>query len=620
MAVQLRFLKPIGCSRITLEYSGTQERVVGNALFSEAISKHVWQTKYQWSEDGRMQEPSVEATWDRVALAVSGAEPHHRDQWRERFRAILHDFRFLPGGRILAAAGTTRSSTLFNCFVMGPMEDSIQGIFNALRESMVTLQAGGGIGVDFSTLRPAGSRAVSSAGVASGPIPFMTIWEAANAVLESGNLRRGAMMATLRCDHPDIEAFVQAKSAAGVLPHFNLSVQITDDFMHAVEADEAWPLVFPLGAHPIPVGGEVCERVWSGGTAPQLCRVHRRIPARGLWERIVQAQHESAEPGVLFIDRINRANNLWYCERISATNPCGEVPLPAYGGCNLGSINLTRFVRQPFAAHPDVDFDGLRAVACVATRFLDNVHDISLFPLKAQEKAVHASRRIGLGVTGLADMFLMLGLRYGSPASLDLTREIMTTIRDCAYRTSIEIAQEKGPFPEFDKISYGASPFVLELSHELQDAIAQHGIRNSHLLTVAPTGSISLLANNVSSGIEPVFGFEATRCVRGADGQAVSFSVQDNAWRHYQASHGPGAKRPAHFVQAADVSPEDQLNVMAAAQSCVDNAISKTLRFAQSSSVDELGTVLLRAWELGLKGYAAYREGSTGGATVVVAR
>jgi len=591
-----------------------------NARFSESISEHVWRTKYQWSGDGDMLEPSIEATWDRVALAVSGAEPQQRDAWREHFRAILNDFRFLPGGRILAAAGTTRGTTLFNCFVMGHMEDSIHGIFNALRESMVTLQAGGGIGVDFSTLRPAGSLAVSSGGVASGPVPFMTIWDAANAVLESGNLRRGAMMAALRCDHPDIEAFVQAKGTVGTLPHFNLSVLITDEFMRAVEEDGPWPLVFPLGTQPVPVGGEVCERIWSGGTAPQLCRVHRRIPARGLWDQIVQAQHAASEPGVLFIDRINRGNNLWYCERISATNPCGELPLPAYGGCNLGSINLTRFVRRPFAAHPDVDFDGLRAVACIATRFLDNVHDISLFPLKAQEKAVHASRRIGLGVTGLADMFLMLGLRYGSPASLDLTREIMATLRDCAYRTSIDIAREKGPFPEFDKISYGASPFVLDLSPELQDGIAQHGIRNSHLLAVAPAGSISLLANNVSSGIEPAFGFEATRRVRGADGQAVTFAVQDNAWRHYKALQGPNAARPAHFVQAADLDADDQLNMMAAVQSFVDNAIAKTVALPESTSLHELGIVLLRAWELGLKGCTVYRAGSMGGATVVAAR
>lgn len=591
-----------------------------NPLLTEPISQHIWHTKYQWSEDGQLPEPSIEATWDRVALAVSAAEPHHRDEWRERFRAILHDFRFLPGGRIFAAAGTTRRTTLFNCFVMGHMEDSIRGIFNTLLESMVTLQAGGGVGIDFSTLRAAGSVAVSSGGVASGPVPFMTIWETANTVLEAGNVRRGAMMATLRCDHPDIEAFVQAKSTVGALSHFNLSVLISDEFMRAVEEDGPWPLVFPLGAQPIPAGAEVCERVWPGGTAPQLCLVHRRIPARGLWDQIVQTQHANAEPGVLFIDRINRANNLWYCEQISATNPCAEVPLPAYGGCNLGSINLTRFVRHPFAAHPDVDFDGLRAVASVATRFLDNVHDISLFALKVQQKTVHASRRIGLGVTGLADMFVMLGLRYGSPASLDLTREIMATIRDAAYRTSIDIAREKGSFPEFDKIKFGASPFVLNLSHELQDAIAQHGIRNSHLLAVAPAGSISLLANNVSSGIEPVFGFEAVRRVRGAHGQTVTFSVQDNAWRHYQALQGSSAARPAHFVQAVDVNGDDQLNMMAAVQSFVDNAIAKTVRLPQNVSLHELEIVLLRAWELGLKGCTVYREGSMGGAAVVAAQ
>lgn len=329
-----------------------------------------------------MLEPSIEATWDRVALAVSSAEAHHRDEWRERFRSILHDFRFLPGGRILAAAGTTRHTTLFNCFVMGPIEDSIQGIFNALREAMVTLQAGGGVGIDFSTLRPAGSAAVSSGGVASGPVPFMTLWQAANAVLESGNLRRGAMMATLRCDHPDIEAFVESKGTAGALSHFNLSVLVTDDFMRAVEEDGTWPLVFPLGSQPIPVGDEVCERVWPGDTEPQLCRVHRRIPARGLWDRPVQAQHASAEPGVLFIDHINRANNLWYCERISATNPCAEVPLDAYGGCNLGSINLTRFVRQRFAAQAFVD----NAIA-KTIRFpqSSSVHEMGTVLLRAWE-------------------------------------------------------------------------------------------------------------------------------------------------------------------------------------------------------------------------------------------
>lgn len=591
-----------------------------NARFSEPIAEHVWRTKYQWMQDGRALEPSIEATWDRVAMAVAAAEVHRQDEWRQRFRAILSDFKFLPGGRILAGAGTHRGTTLFNCFVMGPVEDSLHGIFNALRETMVTLQAGGGTGIDFSTLRPAGARAVSSGSTATGPVSFMHLWEAANSILESGNLRRGAMMATLRCDHPDIETFVQAKAAAGVLTHFNLAVLITDDFMRALEEDQPWPLVFPLGSHAIPNGAEVCERIWSGGTAPEVCLVHRRIPARSLWERIVQALHASCEPGVLFVDHINRANNLWYCERISATNPCGEIPLPAYGGCNLGSINLSRFVRHPFAEHPDVDFEGIRAVACVATRFLDNVHDVSSFALKSQNKAVHASRRIGLGVTGLADMFVMLGLRYGSPASLDLTRSIMEAIRDAAYRTSIQMAVEKGCFPEFDKVRYGASPFILELPHQLQEDIAAHGIRNSHLTAVAPAGSISLLANNVSSGIEPIFCLEGERRLRGADGQAVTYTVHDNAWRHWQTQHGPGNEPPACLRHATEVDAEAQLDMAAAVQPFVDNAIAKTVHLPQEATTHELELVLVRAWELGLKGCAVYRDGSARGSMIAASR
>ena len=583
-------------------------------VFSEPIARHVWRTKYQWTEDGRVQESDLEATWDRVALAVAAAELHHKDEWRARFRTILSDFRFLPAGRIRAGAGTARASTLFNCFVMGAMEDSVQGIFNTLRETMLTLQAGGGAGIDFSTLRPAGSVAVGSAGVASGPVSFMGIWEAASAVLESGNLRRGAMMATLRCDHPDIERFVEAKRQPGALAHFNLSVLITDSFMRTVADDGPWPLVFPVGTQALEPGAEVCERIWSGGTTPQACRVHRRIPARRLWEKILQAQQAACEPGVLFVDHINDANNLWYCERISATNPCGEVPLPAYGGCNLGSINLSRFVRHPFAEHPDVDFEGLRAVACIATRFLDNVHEISRFALKAQEKAARATRRIGLGVTGLADMFAMLGLRYGSPASLDLTRHIMQTIRDEAYRTSIAIAAEKGAFPAFDKIRFGASPFILELAHELQDQIAAHGIRNSHLLALAPAGSISLLANNVSSGIEPILCLDGERRVRGADGQALTFPVRDNAWRRYQALRGRHVAASSYWVEAADVDAQAQLDMMAAVQPFVDGAIAKTVHLPADATTQDLDLVLLRAWELGLKGCAVYREGSPRGA------
>ena len=559
-----------------------------------------------------MQEPSIEATWDRVALAVSGAEADHHNEWRERFRAILADFRFLPGGRILASAGTSRCATLFNCFVMGPIDDSLQGVFNALRDAMVTLQAGGGVGLDFSTLRPAGSQVASSGSgsVASGPVSFMAVWEAACTVLESGNLRRGAMMATLRCDHPDIETFIDAKLAGAALPHFKLSVMLSDDFMRALDEDGSWPLVFPLGERSIPVSAEVCERKWSGSTSPQLCLVYRRIPARVLWDKLLAAEHACAGPGVLFIDRINRANNLWYCESLSATDPCAVVPLPPFGACNLGAINLTRFVHQPFSRQPKFDFGSLVAVASVATRFLDNVHDISIFPLKAQEKAAGASRRIGLGITGLGDLFAMLGLRYGGPASVALTGEIMGLIRDTAYRTSIGLAQEKGVFPEFNKIKYGASPFVLDLPQEIQAAIAQYGIRNSHLLAVAPTASVSLLANNISNGIEPIAAFKAVRHVRAADGQMIPFEVDDAACHHYRSLMGHAAALPAHFVHALDVSVEDQLLVMSAAQACVDHTISKTVRLPNSASAQEHGVVLRRAWALGLKGCSVVREGS----------
>jgi ribonucleoside-diphosphate reductase alpha chain len=576
-------------------------------LLREPVSAHVWQTRYQWVEPGRLPEPSIEATWDRVALTISNAEAHHRDDWRNRFRGILGDFRFLPGGRILAGAGTTRRATLFNCFAMGPIEDSVHGIFNAVHQAMVTLQGGGGVGIDFSTLRPSGAPAVASGGVASGPVSFLQVWETAASVLEAGNVHRGAMMATLRCDHPDIERFIDAKRSGGGLEHFNLSVAVTDAFMKAVEEDGPWPLVFPLAQHPIPVGGEVCERLWPGAEMPQLCLVHRRIPARLLWDKLVAAAHACAEPGVLFIDRINQANNLWYGETISTTNPCAEVPLPPHGACNLGSINLPRFVRNPFGPHPQLDFTELQAVAAIATRFLDNVHDVSQFPLRLQERADRTCRRIGLGITGLADMLAMLGLRYGSQASVDLTHQIMATVRDTAYRTSIDLAREKGAFAAFDKIRYGASPFVLGLSHELQDAIAQHGIRNSHLLSVAPAGSISLLANHVSSGVEPMFAFRTTRRVRGAEGQSVEFEVEDAAVRHYRQLHGKDAPLPSSFVLRADVSAEDQLRMVAAVQECVDNAVAKAVQLPVSASLHDVGLVLLRAWELGLKACAVMR-------------
>jgi ribonucleoside-diphosphate reductase alpha chain len=538
------------------------------SAFSAQVSEHHWRTHYRWCEGGHMQEPSIDSTWDRVALAVSGAEAHHHNDWRERFRAILSEFRFLPGGRILASAGTSRRATLFNSFVMGPIEDSVQGIFNTLREVMVTLQAGGAVGLDISTLRPMGAQAVASGHVASGPVSFLTVWEAASQVLAQGNVRRGAIMAAMRCDHPDIERFIDAGQGEAALANIGLAVLVSDDFMRAVEQDAPWPLVFPLGEHPIPGGGEVCERVWSGAPLPQLCLVHRRVSARALWGKLLAAIHATGEPRMLFIDRINRDNNLWYAEQLSAVSPGGALPLPPFGACNLGSINLPRLVQQPFSRHPRLDTAALVEMTKVATRFLDNVHDISLFPLKAQEKAAGASRRIGLGITGLADMFAMLGLRYGCDSSDDLTREILELIRDTAYRTSVALAQEKGVFPEFDPIKFGASPFVLGLPRDIQDAIALHGIRNSHLLAISDVCSVSLLANNTSCGMVP----------------------------------SPPAS-------ATGASPQDQLRLMATAQACVDGAIAATLHLPAATDVPAIDALLWRAWELGLKGCALARTG-----------
>ena len=356
-------------------------------------------------------------SWRRVAKALAGVESGQRTQWERRFFELLEDFRFLPGGRVLAGAGTGFDVTLFNCFVMGRIDDSMEGIFDALKEGALTMQQGGGVGYDFSTLRPAGTPAWRVGGVASGPVSFMRIWDSMCETLLSTAARRGAMMATLRCDHPDIEAFVEAKRRPGELRNFNLSVLVSDAFMQAVEADAPWKLVFPARGQGGDVhrdGSELIERQWPGYAEAVSCRVLREVPARDLWEKIMRANYESAEPGVLFIDRINRQNNLGFREHISATNPCGEIPLPPYGACDLGSINLTRFVHKPFSANASLDLDAIRATSALAVRLLDNVIDLSRFPLQQQAEQARGSRRIGLGVTGLADTLIMLGLHYGS--------------------------------------------------------------------------------------------------------------------------------------------------------------------------------------------------------------
>jgi ribonucleoside-diphosphate reductase alpha chain len=583
--------------------------------FTAAISRHIWNTKYRHRAGGQA-EPDVSHTWRRVAAALAEAEPE-AGRWSERFYQVLENFRFIPGGRIQAGAGTGRRVTLFNCFVMGVIGDSTDGIFEALKEGALTLQQGGGVGYDFSTLRPQGFDAHAAGTVASGPVSFMKVWDAMCATLLSTGARRGAMMATLRCDHPDIETFIAAKQDGTTLRHFNLSVLVTDAFMEAVQRDDDWPLVFPADADEPGICSTVL-RVWSGSPMPVRCRVVRTVRARALWDAIMRATYDYAEPGVLFIDRINRENNLWYRERISATNPCGEVPLPPYGACDLGSLNLVKFVRDPFMPQASFDFDGVAETARIAVRMLDNVIDVSRYPLEEQARQARGSRRVGLGVTGFADALLMLGLHYGDRDSLDFAARLLRTICHTAYRASIELAQEKGPFPFFEREPYLAGPFVQALPEDIRDGIAEHGIRNSHLIAIAPTGTISLLADNVSSSLEPVFDFAYRRRVLELDGSHTEYELRDYAWTLWQQLR-PGEPLPAHFVTARQLPPEAHLAMQAAVQPWVDHAISKTINIPADYPYEAFRDVYLQAWEQGLKGCTTFRPNEVTGAVLSAA-
>jgi ribonucleoside-diphosphate reductase alpha chain len=575
----------------------------------------VWDTKYRYRDGARVVDATVADTWRRVAQALASVEPCERTAWERRFLRILEGFRFIPGGRILAGAGTARRVTLFNCFVMASIEDSLAGIFHALREGALTLQQGGGVGYDFSTLRPSGAPARATAGIASGPVSFMHIFDSmCSTLLSGGGSRRGAMMATLRCDHPDIEAFIEAKRTPGALANFNLSVLVSDDFMRAVRGGERWSLVFPLAAGEEPARGDgaIIHRRWSGADRPIPCRVLREVEARRLWERIMRAAHAGSEPGVLFVDTINRENNLWYRESISATNPCGEIPLPAYGACDLGSINLTRFVRDPFEATARLDTGAIARTAAVAVRLLDDVIDLSRFPLDPQREQARGARRIGLGITGLADALLMLGLRYDSEAAQAVAIGVMRRLRDAAYRTSIRLAAEKGPFPYYEEEKYLAGAYVRRLPGSIVDLIARHGIRNSHLLAIAPTGSISLLAGNVSSGIEPVFADRFERRLIDREGNVSTVLVEDYACRLWRTK-GDRADRPPHAVFAEDIPPAGQLRMQAALQPAVDNAISKTVIVPRDMPFGELASLYEDAHALGLKGCTVFRPSALRG-------
>ncbi|MGX0976221.1 ribonucleoside-diphosphate reductase alpha chain [Roseovarius sp. MBR-51] len=558
--------------------------------FAAPIAEQIWNMKYRFkTEDGG--DASVEDSWRRIAraLAVVEAEP---DVWEERFYHALEDFKFLPAGRITAGAGTARKVTLFNCFVMGTVPDDMGGIFDNLREAALTMQQGGGIGYDFSTIRPKGAEVKGVSADASGPLSFMDVWDAMCRTIMSAGSRRGAMMATMRCDHPDIEAFIAAKSDSARLRMFNLSVLITDAFMEAVKADGPWELQF-------------------GG------KVYHTVQARDLWNRIMQATYDYAEPGVIFIDRINAANNLSYCETIAATNPCGEQPLPPYGACLLGSINLARLVAEPFATGARVDAAALDDLVRVAVRMMDNVVDVSGFPLPAQAAEAQAKRRIGLGVTGLADALLMVGLRYGSDEAVQQTEAWLHAIARAAYLASVDLAREKGAFPLFDRDAYLASGTMQAMDDDVRAAVAAHGIRNALLTSIAPTGTISLYAGNVSSGIEPVFAYSYTRKVLQKDGSRSEEEVVDYAVQMWRDRMGD-APLPSYFVNAQTLPPEDHVKMQAAAQKWVDSSISKTINCPEDISFEAFKDVYLQAWNLGCKGCTTYRPNDVTGSVLSV--
>ncbi len=555
------------------------------------VSARIWDMKYRLRDgDGAPIDRRIEDSWRRVARALAAVEAEPA-RWEEPFYRALEGFRFLPAGRILAGAGTARKVTLFNCFVMGRIADDMTAIFEHLKEAALTMQQGGGIGYDFSTLRPKGAPVRGVGSDASGPLPFMDVWDAMCRTIMSAGFRRGAMMGCMRCDHPDIEAFIEAKREAGRLRMFNLSVLVTDAFMEAVKDDGPWELLFDS-------------------------TVYRTVSARELWEKIVRSTYAYAEPGVIFIDRINRANNLAYCEEIFATNPCGEQPLPPYGACLLGSINLASLVTDPFEESAALDSEALAELAGIAVRMLDNAIDCSGFPIEAQRAEARAKRRIGLGITGLADALILCRARYGGERAMELIDGWMGTLRRAAYLASVRLAEEKGAFPLYEAEPYLAGETVGGLDDDIRAAIRASGIRNALLTSVAPTGTISLLAGNVSSGIEPVFSYSYTRTMLMPDGSRRAETVEDYAHSLFRRLKGDSAPLPDYFVDAGALRPRDHLAVQARVQAYVDSSISKTVNCPESMDFEAFKEVYREAFELGCKGCTTYRPNPVTGAVL----
>ena len=567
-------------------------------------------------------ETDVEQLYQRVARALAGAEkPELRAEWEQKFLANLRAGA-IGAGRIMSAGGTDIQATLINCFVQ-PVGDAIQGmdsegypgIYEALREAAETMRRGGGVGYDFSRIRPKGAEVKGTHSIASGPCSYINVFDQSCSTVESAGARRGAQMGVLRIDHPDVLEFITAKRTPGRWNNFNVSVGVSDAFMQAVQDDAEWELVHTAkpGKKLIDQGAyQRSDGLW----------VFRKMPARELWNTIMQSAYDFAEPGILFLDQINRDNNLHYCESIAATNPCGEQPLPSYGCCDLGPVILTRFVRNPFGVGgaPSFDFEAFEQAVAVQVRALDNVLDVTWWPLPQQRDEAQAKRRIGVGFTGLGNTLSMLCLRYDREEGRDMAARIAERMRNAAYRSSIELAKEKGAFPKFDAKAYlGSNSFASRLPDDIKADIKQYGLRNSHLLSIAPTGTVSLaFADNASNGIEPAFSWSYTRKKREADGSTSEYTVEDHAYRLYHVLHGASrdAELPEYFVSALEMSAADHVAMMQAVQPFIDTSISKTVNIPADYPYEDFKDLYHHAWRAGLKGLATYRPNNILGAVL----
>jgi len=589
-----------------------KDQMLHATLPPQDISTEVLLEKYAKGEEAGVADVRL-----RVARALAEAEaPTEREQWAGRF-LWAQEQGFVPAGRIASAAGTRIEATLINCFVQ-PVGDSVSdarggkpSIYTAVAQAAETMRRGGGVGYDFSAIRPAGALVRGTHSRASGPVSFMKVFDASCATVESAGSRRGAQMGVLRCDHPDIETFIHAKDR-GDLTNFNISIGVSDDFMRAVEADGEVELIHEAE----PAAEAIAAGAYRRGDGQW---VYRRVLARQLWDQVMQATYDHAEPGILFLSHINDDNNLYYCERIEATNPCAEQPLPAYGCCCLGSIDLTRFVRQPFAADSRFDFDAFAEVVRLAVRMLDNVLDVTFWPLPEQQAEAQAKRRVGLGFLGLGSALVMLGIRYDAEAGRALAARVAEVLRDTAYQASAALAREKGAFPLFKADEYLASGFARRLPPALRETIARDGIRNSHLLSVAPTGTITLaFADNASNGIEPAFSWTYNRRKRMPDDTYQVFEVADHAWRLYRHLGGDMARLPDSFVTALQMSALDHMKMLEAVQPYIDTSISKTVNVPEDYPYEAFRNLYLDAWRAGLKGLATYRPNSVLGAVLSV--